>query len=140
MAICAENKRKTAIVPKDYTNILVSLWKMITEKEYNILCLGALITSYVVFTTNQCSKKLESLSEVGILTGINNITDCPERILNSKQRLRQLSKFSILIVSIPIYRPHRPVPISPIVLYIQLRSLKSPIFTIWSLKYLIFSH
>ena len=38
------------------------------------------------------------------------------------------------------YRPHRPVPISPIVLYIQLRFLKSPIFTIWSLKYLIFSH
>ena len=102
MAICAENKRKTAIVPRDYTNILVSLWEIISEKEYNILCLGALINSYLVFITNQCSKMLEPLSEVGVLTGINNITDYPERILNSKQRLRAYSKFSILFVSIPI--------------------------------------
>ena len=103
MAICAENKRKTAIVPKDYINILVSLWEIISEKEYNILCLGALITSYLVFITTQCSDQLEPLSEVGVLTGINDITDCPDTILYSKQRLREYSKFSILIVSIHIW-------------------------------------
>ena len=75
---------------------------MVSEKEYYILCLGALIKSNWIFTTTQCSKKLGPLGEVGILTGINKITDCPEKILNSKQPLREKSEFSILIVSIPI--------------------------------------
>ena len=102
MAICAENIIKTEIKPEDYTNILVSLWKIISKQVYYILCLGALIKSNLIFTTTQCSNKLGSLSEVGVLTGINNITDFPEKILHSTQPLRENSEFSILIVSIPI--------------------------------------
>ena len=99
MAICADNKSKIEIVPEDYTNILVSLWKIISERKYYILCIGALIKPNLIFTTAQCSDKLDPLSEVGVLTGMNEESDPPERILSHKQLLREKSNFITLVVS-----------------------------------------
>ena len=100
MSVCADNKRKITITSKDYTNILVSLWKMVSEKEYYILCIGALIKSNWIFVTTQCSDKLNPLEDVGILTGMNKPSDTPERILSSKKPFRDNSEFIILVVSI----------------------------------------
>ena len=101
IAVCADNKRKIEIVPEDYTNILVSLWKMISETKYYILCLGALIKPNLIFTTTQCSEKLNPLGEVGVLTGMNEESDRPEKILSHKQLLREESNFITLVVSTP---------------------------------------
>ena len=73
---------------------------MISEKEYYILCLGALIKSNLIFITTQCSDKVFPLENVGILTGMNKQSDPPERILKSKQLLHENSEFTILVVSI----------------------------------------
>ena len=99
MAICADNKKEIEIVLEDYTNILVSLWKIISETEYYILCLGALIKPNLIFTTTQCSKKLDPLDQVGVLTGTSKKSDKPKKILSSRQQLRDKSKFITLVVS-----------------------------------------
>ena len=99
MAICAVNTKKIEIVPEDYTNIIVSLWKMMSETTYYILCLGALIKSNLIFTTTQCSGKLGKLDEVGVLTAMSEESDTPDKILSSGHQLRENSNFFILVVS-----------------------------------------
>ena len=100
MTICADKRRKIELRAREYINILVSLWRMLSDKEYYILCLGALIKSNLIFLTTQCSKNLNPFKDVGILTGMNNPLDTPERILNGPQPLRKNSEFTILVVSI----------------------------------------
>ena len=101
MTVCADKKSQIEVKDNDFVNILVSLWKVISQEEYYVLCLGALVKANLIFVTTQCSHKLDPLSEVGVLTGMNNITDYPEKILSSEQPFRDKSKFSILVVSIP---------------------------------------
>ena len=100
MTIIADKRRKIELRALEYINILVSLWRMISDEEYYILCLGALIKSNLIFLTTQCSKNLNPIKDIGVLTGMNNPSDTPKRILSGIQPLRNDSEFTILVVSI----------------------------------------
>ena len=84
-----------------YLNTIVSFWKIIPkEGKRELLCLGALIGSNLVFITNKCHDFLNKSNNTIICTGSSYFDDIYMHfIIEASQELHKHSQFIILVVS-----------------------------------------
>ena len=105
----ADNNRNLTASDEQYLDVIVSFWKIISEKdEREFLCIGALIASNWIFVTKKCRDILRESGRTVICTGSSYFDDIDINFITSSTiEFPKKSKFIVLIVS--TFREYREV-------------------------------